>query len=69
VFLGEAGSKEGQLTKPLAKRALREDVDRANNYQPVAGRSRTIGNAATPFALFAARWEEQVLVHKKASTA
>ena len=55
VFLGEAGSKDGQLTKPLAKRALRDYVDRANNYQPAAARSRAIGKAATPFSVFAAR--------------
>ena len=69
VFLGEAGSKDGQITKPLAKRALRDYVDRANNHQPVAARSRTIGKAATPFSVFTARWQEEVLVHKKASTA
>ena len=56
-------------TKPLAKRALRECVDRANNYQPIAVKSRTMGKAATPFSVFATRWQEEVLIHKKASTA
>ncbi len=65
VRLGEAR----QLTKPLAKRALRELVDRANNYEPLALRSRTIGKAATPFSVFAAHWQDDVLIHKKASTA
>src|SRR5207302_356189 len=64
-----AGSKDSQLTKPLAKRVLRDYVDRANNYQPAAARSRAIGKAATPFSVFAARWQQEVLVHKKASTA
>jgi hypothetical protein len=64
VRLGEARL----YTKPLAKRALREYVDRANNYQPIAVKSQTMGKAATPFAVFAARWQEEVLVHKKAST-
>jgi len=44
-------------------------VDRANDYQPIAVKSQTMGKAATPFAVFAARWQEEVLVHKKASTA
>ena len=57
------------LTKPLAKRALREFVDKANNYQPVAVKSQTMGKSATPFSVFAARWQDEVLVHKKASTA
>jgi integrase len=65
VRLGEAR----RLTKPLAKRALREFVDKANNYQPVAVRSRTMGKSATPFSVFAARWQGDVLVHKEASTA
>src|SRR5258705_877115 len=65
VRLGEARL----YTKPLAKRALREHVDRANDYQPIAVKSQTMGKAATPFAVFAARWQEEVLVHKKASTA
>jgi len=65
VRLGEARL----YTKPLAKRALREHVDRANDYQPIAVKSQTMGKAATPFAVFAARWQEDVLVHKKASTA
>jgi integrase len=57
------------FTKPLAKRALRDYVDKANNYRPLAVKSQTMGKAATPFAIFAARWQEEVLVHKKASTA
>lgn len=65
VRLGEARL----YTKPLAKRALREYVDRANDYQPVAVRSQTMGKAATPFSVFATRWQEEVLLHKKASTA
>jgi integrase len=64
VRLGDAR----QFTKPLAKRALRELVDRANDYQPVAVKSHTMGKAATPFSVFAARWQEEVLIHKKAST-
>lgn len=64
VRLGDAR----QFTKPLAKRALREFVDRANVYQPAAVKSRTMGKAATPFSVFAARWQEEVLIHKKAST-
>jgi integrase len=64
VRIGEARL----FTKPLAKRALREYVDRANNYQPIAVKSQTMGKAATPFSVFAARWQEEVLVHKKAST-
>jgi integrase len=31
-------------------------------------KSQTMGKAATPFSVFAARWQEEVLVHKKAST-
>jgi integrase len=58
-----------QFTKPLAKRVLRDHVDRANNYQPFAVKSQTMGKAATPFSVFAARWQEEVLLHKKASTA
>src|SRR5258708_107983 len=65
VRLGEARL----YTKPLAKRALREHVDRANDYQPMAVRSQAMGKAATPFAVFAARWQVEILVHKKASTA
>jgi len=65
VRLGEVR----QLTKPLAKRALRVFVDRANNYQPMAVQSQTMGKAATPFSVFARRWQEEVLIHKKASTA
>jgi integrase len=64
VRLGEARL----YTKPLAKRALRDYVDKANNYQPIAVKSQTMGKAATPFAVFAARWQEEVLVHKKTST-
>jgi len=65
VRLGEAR----QLTKPLAKRVLREFVDRANNYEPVALKSQTMGKSATPFSVFAGRWQDDVLPHKKASTA
>ncbi|MGB7752613.1 MAG: hypothetical protein WCF88_13760, partial [Candidatus Acidiferrales bacterium] len=65
VRLGEAR----QFTKPLAKRALRDLVDRANNYEPVALRSRTIGKSATPFSVFSEHWQDDVLIHKKASTA
>jgi integrase len=65
VRLGEARL----YTKPLAKRALREHVDRANDYQPISVKSQTMGKAATPFSAFAVRWQEEVLVHKKASTA
>jgi hypothetical protein len=43
VFLGEAGSKDGQLTKPLAKRALWDYVDKAKLSAVAAARSRTIG--------------------------
>ena len=64
VRLGDAR----HFTKPLAKRALREYVDKANNYQPLAVESQTMGKAATPFAVFAERWRQEVLVHKKAST-
>jgi len=49
IRLGDAR----HFTKPLAKRALREYVDRANNYQPLAVESQTMGKAATPFAVFA----------------
>jgi len=45
VRLGEARL----YTKPLAKRALREHVDRANDYQPMAVKSETMGKSATPF--------------------
>jgi integrase len=69
VRLGEAGSGEGKLTKPLAKRALREHVDVANNYQPQAVKVQQMGKGATPFSVFAARWQQEVLIHKKASTA
>ena len=65
IRLGDAR----QFTKPLAKRALREYVDSANNYQPLAVKSQTMGKASTPFSVFAARWQEEVLIHKKASTA
>jgi len=64
VRLGEAR----YFTKPLAKRALREYVDKANCYQPQAVKIQQMGKAATPFAVFAARWREEVLIHKKAST-
>jgi integrase len=56
-----------QFTKPLAKRALREYVDGANNYQPQAIKIRQMGKAAVPFSVFAERWREEVLIHKKAS--
>jgi hypothetical protein len=36
IRLGEAGTGAGKLTKPLAKRALREHLDKANDYQPQA---------------------------------
>ena len=63
-------SEDAKLyTKPLAKRALRDYVDRANNYQPQAMKVQQMGKAAVPFAVFAARWQEEVLIHKKASTA
>lgn len=65
VRLGEAR----HFTKPLAKRALRDYVDRANNYQPLVMKAQTMGKAATPFSVFATRWQDEVLVHKKASTA
>jgi len=58
-----------QFTKPLAKRALRDHVDKANNYQPQAMKVQMMGKAATPFSVFAARWKEEVLIHKKASSA
>lgn len=64
VRLGDAR----QFTKPLAKRALREYVDTANNYQPQAVKIQQMGKAAVPFAVFAARWQEEVLIHTKAST-
>ena len=56
-----------QFTEPLAKRALREYVDKANCYQPQAIKIQQMGKAAVPFAVFAARWREEVLIHKKAS--
>jgi hypothetical protein len=65
VRLGDAR----QFTKPLAKRALRAYVDRANVYQPVAMKSQTMGKSSTPFSLFATHWQDEVLIHKKASTA
>src|SRR6266852_2042542 len=58
-----------QFTKPLAKRALRDHVDKANNYQPQAMKVQMMGKAATPFSVFVGRWKEEVLIHKKASTA
>lgn len=64
VRLGEAR----ELTKPLAKRALREFVDRANGYEPVAVRTATTGKSATLFSVFADHWQSEVLIHKKAST-
>jgi integrase len=68
IRLGEAGSGEGQLTKRLAQRELRLHVDTANNYQPQAVKEITMGKAATPFSVFAERWQQESLVHKKAST-
>jgi integrase len=50
-----------------ARRALREFVDKANNYQPATLKSQIMGKSVTPFFVFATRW--QVLIHKKASTA
>jgi integrase len=64
VLLGEARV----FTKPLAKRALRDYVDKVNNYQPVAVKSQMMGKASTPFSVFAQRWQDEVLIHKKAST-
>jgi integrase len=57
------------FTKPLARRALREYVDAANNYQPQAIKIQQMGKGAVAFAVFAVRWQEEVLIHKKASTA
>jgi integrase len=57
-----------QLTKPLARRALREHVDAANNYQPHAMKVQQMGKGATSFSVFVARWREEVLIHKKASS-
>src|SRR5258708_13798494 len=59
VRLGEARL----YTKPLAKRALREHVDRANDYQPTAVKSQTMGKSATPLAVFSVRWERTGLVN------
>ena len=67
-FSGMCGDAR-QYTKPLAKRALRDYVDRANEYQPLAVKTQMMGKASTPFSVFAARWQTEVLVHKKASTA
>ena len=64
VRIGEARL----YTKPLAKRALRDYVDKANNYQPLSVKSATMGKGATPFALFVERWQSEILIHKKAST-
>jgi len=69
VRLGEAGSGESQLTKPLARRALRDYTDKANNYQPHAVKVLQMGKTATHFSVFAERWQQEVLIHKKASTA
>lgn len=69
IRLGESGTGEGKLTKPLAKRALRAHVDAANNYQPQAAKVQQMGKAATPFSVFVVRWQEDVLIHKKASFA
>lgn len=62
--LGEASL----FNKTLAKRALREHVDMANGYQPQAVKIATMGKAATHFAVFVERWQQEVLIHKKAST-
>jgi len=43
-------------------------MDKANSYQPQAMKMQQMGRAAVPFAVFAARWQEEVLIHKKAST-
>jgi integrase len=40
-----------------------------HDYQPIAVKSQTMGKAATPFPVFAVCWQEEVLVHKKGSTA
>ena len=58
-----------RITEGLPVRALREFVDRANNYEPIALKSRTMGKSATPFSVFVTRWQDDVLIHKKASTA
>jgi hypothetical protein len=42
---------------------------RANDYQPVAVKTQMMGKASTPLSVFASRWQVEVLVHKKASTA
>lgn len=42
IRLGDAR----QLTKPLAKRALREHVDAANNYQPQAMKVQQMGKGS-----------------------
>lgn len=55
-------------TKPLAKRALREYVDRANCYQPQAVKTQTMGKLAVPFSVFAARWQQEVMSNFKLST-
>jgi integrase len=69
VRLGEAGSGEGKLTKPLARRVLQTYADTANNYQPHAVKVKQMGKGATTFSIFATRWQEEVLINKKASTA
>lgn len=43
-------------------------MDKANCYQPQAAKIQQMGKAVVPFAVFAARWQEEVLIHKKAST-
>jgi integrase len=65
VRLGESR----YFTRPLAKRALRDYVDEANNFQPQAVKIKTMGKAATPFSLFVERWQEEMLGTLKASTA
>src|SRR5580704_8691874 len=57
VFLGYVKD----FTKPMAKRALRDFVDKANNYRPEVSKSQAIGKAATPFSVFADRWQSEVL--------
>lgn len=67
-FLGCAGSDPGQLTKAMAQRLLQPHVDRANNYQPETAKSHATGKGTTLFSVFADRWRDEILIHKKAST-
>jgi len=64
VRLGEAKL----LTYTLAKRALAPYLNSVNNYQPLALNTQAMEKASTPFAVFAARWQAEVLIHMKAST-